>query len=105
MKRYIRSNDLGRYISSRLMTGWTASLLVYGAEESEDYDFEQSFSGNFSNALRHLRGYQEVIDANHIDGYLTLESDDSNFYYEGDYDSIHDELDRDGLIAEGSAWT
>lgn len=99
MKRYIRANNLGRYLGSRLLTQWTASLLVYGAEESEDYDFEQSFSGDFNEALDHLREYQEIIDDNNIDGYLTLESDDS-LYYEGDYDMIYDQLESDGLLTQ-----
>ena len=98
MKRYIRSSDLGRYLGGRLLTEWTASLLVYGAEESEDYDFEQSFSGYFNEALAHLREYQEIVDDNHIDGYLSLESDDG-MYYQGDYDMIWNDLANDGLLA------
>ena len=97
MKRYIRSSDLGRYLGGRLLTDWTASLLVYGAEESEDFDFEESFNGYFNEALEHLREYQQIIDDNHIDGYLSLESGDGQ-YYQGDYDQIYEELENDGLV-------
>ena len=100
MKRSIRNveaSDLGRYVGSRLMTKWTASLLVYGAEESEDYDFEDSFYGSIDECIDALRDFQEVIDRNGIDGYLTLESDNSE-YYEGDYDYIMDCLSDDGII-------
>ena len=94
----IKASDLGRYVGSRLLTNWTASLLVYGAEESEDYDFEESFSGDFNEALAHLQEYQQIIDDNNIDGYLSLESDNS-LYYQGDFDSICEELENDGLLA------
>lgn len=46
MKRYIRSTDLGRFVGSRLMTNWTASLLVYGSDNSDAYyegDFDQIY--------------------------------------------------------------
>lgn len=97
MKRAIKSSNLGRYIGSRVLTKWTASLLVYGAEESEDYDFEDSFYGSLDECISALRDLQNVIDRNNIDGYLTLESDSSE-YYEGDYDYIMDCLQEDGII-------
>lgn len=97
MKREIRSSDMGRYLGSRLLTKWTASLLVYGAEESEDYDFEDSVYGSIDECISALRDFQEVIDSNGIDGYLTLESDNSE-YYEGDYDYIMDCLQADGIV-------
>ena len=98
MKRYIISSNLGMYVGGRLLTSWTASLLVYGAEESEDYDFEQSYSGYFNEAIDRLREFQEIIDDNHIDGYLTLEADNDSLYYEGDFDQIYEDLEHDGLV-------
>lgn len=99
MKRYIKSSDLGRYVGGRLLTSWTASLLVYGAEESEDYDFEQTASDiNFNDALEKLKEFQEIIDDNDIDGYLTLEDYNSDYYYQGDYDQICEQLEADGLM-------
>lgn len=99
MKRYIKSSDLGRYVGSRLLTSWTASLLVYGAEESEDYDFEETADDiNFNDALEKLKEFQEIIDDNHIDGYLTLEDYNSDYYYQGDYDQICEQLEADGLM-------
>ena len=99
MKRYIKSSDLGRYVGGRLLTSWNASLLVYGAEESEDYDFEQMATDlNFNEAIEKLKYFQEIIDDNHIDGYLTLEDYNSDYYYEGDYDQICEQLEADGLM-------
>lgn len=99
MKRYIKSSDLGRYVGGRLLTSWTASLLVYGAEESEDYDFEETAEDlYFNEAIEKLRYFQQIIDDNHIDGYLTLEDYNSNYYYQGDYDQICDQLADDGLL-------
>lgn len=98
MKRRIVSSNIGQYVGSRLLTSWTASLLVYGAEESEDYDFEQSYSGYFNEAIDHLSEFQQIIDDNNIDGYLTLEADDSSLYYEGDFDQIYEDLEHDGLV-------
>lgn len=99
MKRYIRSNDLGKYVGGRLLTSWTASLLVYGAEESEDYDFEQSVNDvDFNRAVEALQQFQDIIDDNHIDGYLTLEDYNGELYYQGDYDSICEQLEADGLM-------
>lgn len=98
MKIYVKCNNLGRYVGGRLLTQWTASLLVYGAEESEDYDFEESFTGHLEEALDYLEEYQQIIDDNHIDGYLSLEADNSDMYYQGDYDSIYEELESDGLV-------
>ena len=97
MKRMVKANDLGRWVGSRLLTRWTASLLVYGAEESEDFDFEESFTGRLDECLAKLQEYEKIIRRNHIDGYLTLESDNSE-YYEGDYDTIYYSLEEDGLI-------
>ena len=99
MKRYIKSSDLGRYVGGRLLTSWTASLLVYGAEESEDYDFEQTANDiSFNDALEKLKEFQEIIDDNHIDGYLTLEDYNGDLYYQGDYDQICEQLEADGLM-------
>lgn len=97
MKRMIKASDLGRYVGGRLMTQWTASLLVYGAESSPDFDFEESFTGGLNECLTKLKEYERTIRKNHIDGYLTLESDNSDFY-EGDYDSIYYSLEEDGYV-------
>lgn len=99
MKRYIKSSDLGKYVGGRLLTSWTVSLLVYGAEESEDCEFEQTVNDvYFNEALEKLKHFQEIIDDNHIDGYLTLEDYNSDYYYEGDYDQICEQLEADGLL-------
>ena len=97
MKRMIKASDLGRYVGGRLMTQWTASLLVYGAESSPDFDFEESFTGGLNECIEKLGEYWDIICDNNIDGYLTLESDDSQ-YYEGDYDTIYIELEEDGYV-------
>lgn len=96
MKRIIVSSNLSRYVGGR-MQNWTANLLVYGAEASEDYDFEESFSGSLSECITKLNEFQDVIDENNIDGYLTLESDSSQ-YYEGDLDTIYADLEADGYV-------
>ena len=45
MKKYVKSSDngerLGRWLGANLLMKFTANLNVYGAEESEEYEFEE----------------------------------------------------------------
>lgn len=97
-KQNIKASSLGSYVGGRLLTNWTASLLVYGAEESDDYDYEQSFDGSLNDCLTKLEEYQNIMDSNSIDGYLTLEANNSDEYFEGDYDQIYEDLEMRGLV-------
>lgn len=92
------ASSLGRFVGARVMTQWTVSLLVYGAEESPDYDYEQSFTGYLDECIDKLDEYDDIINDNNIDGYLTLESERGSEYYEGDADSIKSDLEDDGLL-------
>lgn len=89
---------LGRWLGARLMTKWTAMLNVVGAEESPEYEFEESFDGNFVQCVKKLKEYQEIIDKNNLDAYLELESWNSSGSFTGDYDQIIDELYYRGYI-------
>lgn len=97
-KQNVKASSLGSYVGGRLLTDWTASLLVYGAEESDDYDYEQSFDGSLNDCLTKLEEYQSIIDSNSIDGYLTLEANNSGEYFEGDYSQIYEDLEMRGLV-------
>jgi hypothetical protein len=78
----VTASSLGQYVGRRLMTNWTISLLVYDAEESEFYDFEESYTGSFKDCLDKAAEYFDTIEENGIDGYVTLEADRGNEYYE-----------------------
>lgn len=81
-KKKVTASSIGNYVGRRLMTNWTVSLLVYGAEESEFYDFEESYTGDFNDCLDKAVEYFDIIEENGIDGYVTLEADRGNEYYE-----------------------
>lgn len=86
----LRESSIGRYVGTRLQN-WTVGLNVYGAEDSDEYDYEQEFTGSYNDCLAKLEEFSKIIRKNRIDGYLWMESD-SGEYYEGDYDTIIDEL-------------
>ena len=89
---------LGRWLGARLLSKWTAMLNVVGAETSPEYEFEESFDGNFVQCVKKLKEYQEIIDKNNLDAYLELESWNSGGSFTGDYDTIIDELYYRGYI-------
>ena len=90
--------SLGAYVGARMLSEWTASLLVIGAEESEDYEFEQSFTGSFNECLAKLEEYDKILYKNMIDGYLTLESERTGEFFEGDFDGIYEDLEKFGYV-------
>lgn len=90
------SASLGQYVGSR-MQNWTVSLLAYGAEESPDFEYEQTFTGSLQECLDKLEEYQNIIDDNGVDGYLTLEGDRGG-YFQGDRYVIIDQLEEAGII-------
>ena len=92
--------DLGKWLGANLLEKYTASLLVYGAESSDEYEFEKSFDGCLSDCLEKLREYQEIIHDNKLDAYLTLESWRSNEYFEGDFANIMSRLMDCGYVEE-----
>lgn len=82
MKKMIKSSSMGEYVGRRLLTDWTVSLLVYGAEESEFFDLEQSFTGNFLDCIKKAKEYFKILKDNDADGYVTLEANRSGEYFE-----------------------
>lgn len=89
---------LGGYLGARLMTTWTACLLVYGAEESPDFDYEETFTGSLTECLHRLNVFQAIMDDHDLDAYLTLEADNTDAYYQGEFVDITEALERDGLL-------
>lgn len=94
-------SPLGNYVGGRLMTDWTAMLNVYGAEESPDYEeYDQSFDGNLPQCLEKLSYYQQLIDDNGIDAYLSIQPFRGSFYSEGDLERILEDLLDEGFISQ-----
>ena len=94
----IKASDIGSYVGRRLMTTWSANLLVYGAEESPDYEFEESFDGSFTDCLKKVEEYLNTITKYNLDAYVTLEADRNNDSYtfydiEDLYDTFPDEFE------------
>ena len=102
--KHLYESSLGRWVGARILTDWQADLLVYGAENSDDFEYEQSYTGDFTSCVKKLKEYQRIIDKNDIDGYLTLASNRSDEYYEGDLDQILDDLVADGLLNEDDVY-
>ena len=74
---------------------YTASLNVYGAEESDEYEFEKLFDGDLDSCIDKLQEYQTIIEDNKLDAYLSLASWDDRIYFEGDLYRILDLLDTE----------
>lgn len=92
-------NGLGTYVGARLMTNWYVALNVMGAEESSDYEYEQSKDDiPFKEALSKLTEYQNIINENYLDAYLVLEPMRGGHRFEGDLDHILEELFEFGYI-------
>lgn len=104
MKKYVKSSDngerLGRWLGANLLTKFTANLNVYGAEESDEYEFEESFDGPLNQCLVKLKEYDRIINRNGLDAYLSLEPWDGGHYFEGDLENILSELLDYGYITE-----
>jgi len=104
MKRYVKAGDashqLGTWLGANLLTKFTANLNVYGAEESDEYEFEESFDGPLNQCLPKLKEYQRIIKDNGLDAYLSLEPWDGGHYFEGDLDHILDDLLDYGYITQ-----
>lgn len=71
---------------------YTASLNIYGAEESDEYDFEEAFNGDLNSCIDKLQEYQKIIEDNKLDAYLSLQSWNDGYHFEGDLNHILDEL-------------
>ena len=96
-----QTRKLSRYLGANLLEKYTAFLNVYGAEESDEFDFEESFDGSLADCLDHLVKYQKIIDDNGLDAYLSLESWSSyGRNFEGDLVHILDDLLAEGYITQ-----
>ena len=107
MKRMIKSSSIGEYVGRKLLTDWTVQLLVYGAEESEFYDLEQSFTGTLNECIRKSKEYFKILRDNDADGYVTIEANRTGEYFEFDgfYDvqeQFPDEVEE--VFGESSSW-
>ena len=103
MKSSNNTEQLGKWLGANLLTKFTASLNVYGAEESDEYEFEQSFDGPLHQCLEKLEEYSRIIYQNDLDAYVSLEPWDGGRSFEGDYDTIISELLDCGYIMENEA--
>ena len=92
--------DLGIWIGANLFETYTANLNVYGAEESDEYEFEESFDGNLKNCLEKLKEYWKIIKDNGLDAYLSLDAWRGSMYLEGDLYNILDGLLDRGCITK-----
>lgn len=99
MKRMIVSSNLDKYLGGRLMTDWTADLLVYGAESSPEFDYEQSFTGSLRDCIEKLKEFNNIIKKNRLDAYLSLSANNYDKTFESDnFNEMYTQLDEEGLI-------
>lgn len=95
-----QSDKLSRYLGANLLMKFSAFLNVYGAEESDEFDFEEAFDGSLGACLDHLVEYQKIIDDNGLDAYLSLEPWNGGRSFEGDLEYILTDLVNEGYITQ-----
>lgn len=94
-------SNLGTYVGARLLTDWMVSLNVLGAEESPDYEYDQqTFNVSLKEALGKLAEYQQIIDDNYLDAYLSISAMRYDEHFEGDIERICEDLLNFGIICE-----